>query len=122
RYGARVAVLSRKQEKVDAAVAELSLLGEQAIGFAADVRNYEAVDVALDATFKKLGTIDVVLSGAAGNFIAPAAELSPNGFKAVVDIDLLGTFNVLRAAYQHLTRPGASIINISAPQATATYW
>lgn len=122
RYGARVAVLSRKQEKVDAAVAELSLLGEQAIGFAADVRNYEAVDVALDATFKKLGTIDVVLSGAAGNFIAPAAELSPNGFKAVVDIDLLGTFNVLRAAYQRLTRPGASIINISAPQATATYW
>jgi NAD(P)-dependent dehydrogenase (short-subunit alcohol dehydrogenase family) len=43
--------------------------------------------------------------------------LSPNGFKTVVDIDLLGTFNVARAAYGDLTRPEASVINISAPQA-----
>ena len=57
------------------------------------------------------------MSGAAGNFPMLAASLSPNGFKSVVDIDLLGTFNVVRAAYAHLTRPGASVINISAPQA-----
>jgi NAD(P)-dependent dehydrogenase (short-subunit alcohol dehydrogenase family) len=62
-------------------------------------------------------TIDVLVSGAAGNFLARADQLSPNGFKAVVDIDLLGTFNVARAAYSRLTRPGASVINISAPQA-----
>ena len=43
--------------------------------------------------------------------------MSANGFKAVVDIDLLGTFNVLRAAHAHLRKPGAAIINISAPQA-----
>ncbi|MDO4593352.1 MAG: SDR family oxidoreductase, partial [Comamonadaceae bacterium] len=62
------------------------------------------------------GAIDVLVSGAAGNFIAPAAELSPNGFKTVVDIDLNGTFHVLRLAYPFLRKPGASIINISAPQ------
>ena len=50
------------------------------------------------------------------SFIAPAAELSPNGFKTVVDIDLNGTFHVLRLAYPLLKKPGASIINISAPQ------
>ena len=57
------------------------------------------------------------MSGAAGNFPVPAAMLSSNGFKAVAEIDTLGTFHVMRAAYEHLTKPGASIINISAPQA-----
>jgi NAD(P)-dependent dehydrogenase (short-subunit alcohol dehydrogenase family) len=59
----------------------------------------------------------VLISGAAGNFPAPALGMSPNGFKSVVDIDLLGTFHVMQAAYSHLTKPGASIVNISAPQA-----
>jgi len=72
---------------------------------------------ALAAFAQQCGSIDVLVSGAAGNFPAAAAGLSPNGFKTVVDIDLLGTFNVMRSAYSHLTRPGASIINISAPQA-----
>ncbi|MGH7652127.1 MAG: SDR family oxidoreductase, partial [Gemmatimonadaceae bacterium] len=42
---------------------------------------------------------------------------SANGFKSVIDIDLLGTFNTCRAAFEHLRRPGASVINISAMQA-----
>jgi NAD(P)-dependent dehydrogenase (short-subunit alcohol dehydrogenase family) len=63
------------------------------------------------------GPIDIVLSGAAGNFFVPAAKMSPNAFKTVIDIDLLGTFNVLSAAYPHLKRPGAALVNITAPQA-----
>jgi NAD(P)-dependent dehydrogenase (short-subunit alcohol dehydrogenase family) len=59
----------------------------------------------------------VLISGAAGNFPAPALGMSSNGFKSVVDIDLLGTFHVLQAAYPYLIKPGAAIINISAPQA-----
>jgi NAD(P)-dependent dehydrogenase (short-subunit alcohol dehydrogenase family) len=121
-YGAAVAVLSRKQEKVDAAVQQLSSAGATAIGFAADVREYGSVERALAGAAESLGALDIVVSGAAGNFLAPAAELSANGFKAVVDIDLLGTFNVLRAAYGVLRKPGASIINISAPQSTEAYW
>jgi NAD(P)-dependent dehydrogenase (short-subunit alcohol dehydrogenase family) len=122
-YGARIAVLSRRQEKVDAAVQDLSAAGGEAIGFAGDVRDYVAVERALAGAAESLGGgLDIVISGAAGNFIAPAAELSANGFKAVVDIDLLGTFNVLRAAYGVLRKPGASIINISAPQSTEAYW
>lgn len=116
RAGARVAVLSRSQEKVDAAVADLRTVCPDAAGFAADVRDYAAVERALRDAHAKLGVIDVLVSGAAGNFPAPALGLSSNGFKSVMDIDLLGTFHVLRAAFEFLRKPGASVINISAPQ------
>src|SRR6185295_16943320 len=55
--------------------------------------------------------------GAAGNFVAPALGMSANGFKTVVDIDLMGTFHVFRASFAFLRRPGASLIAITAPQA-----
>lgn len=61
--------------------------------------------------------VDVLISGAAGNFTATALDMSPNAFKSVIDIDLRGTFHVLRTAYPLLRRPGAVIINVSAPQA-----
>lgn len=114
--GARIAVISRKQDKVDAAVSELNKRGGEAIGFACDVREYGAVETAFKNTHAKFGDIDVLISGAAGNFPAPALGISPNGFKSVVDIDLIGSFHVLRAAFPLLKKPGASIIQISAPQ------
>jgi NAD(P)-dependent dehydrogenase (short-subunit alcohol dehydrogenase family) len=114
--GARVAVLSRKQDNVDAAVAQLKAKGGEAIGFAADVRAIDTLDAAMAATVAQWGPIDVLVSGAAGNFVAEAENLSANGFKTVIDIDLLGCFNVMRAAFPHLRKPGAAIVNISAPQ------
>jgi len=113
--GARLGVASRKREKVDAAVAGL---GPGTLGYAFDVRDPQAVADGLAAFAAEAGPIDVLVSGAAGNFPAAAKDLSPNGFKAVVDIDLLGTFHVMRAAYPHMRRPGGSLINVSAPQAT----
>ena len=115
--GAHVAVASRSQEKVDAAVEELSALGSDSSGYALDVRDAEAVEAALAEHCGKSGDLDVLVSGAAGNFPALANDMSPNGFKSVVDIDLLGSFHVLRSAFQYLKKPGASVINISAPQA-----
>ena len=116
--GARIGVASRSQEKVDAAVARLSRPDAPAQGYSLDVREPQAVADALLSFVQRQGTVDVLVSGAAGNFPAAAASLSPNGFKSVIDIDLLGTFNVMRAAWAHLTKPGASVISISAPQAT----
>lgn len=113
--GARLGVASRRQDKVDAAVADL---GPGTLGYALDVRDAQATADALAAFAAEAGPIDVLVSGAAGNFPAAAKDLSPNGFKSVVDIDLLGTFHVMRGAYPHLRRPGGSIINVSAPQAT----
>lgn len=114
--GARVAVLSRSAEKVDAAVRSLVEAGGEAIGVAADVRDYVAVEAALAETHRQFGEVDVIVSGAAGNFMAPAVGMSANAFKTVVDIDLLGTFNVLRASFGYLRKPGASLISITAPQ------
>jgi NAD(P)-dependent dehydrogenase (short-subunit alcohol dehydrogenase family) len=116
-HGAKIAIIGRSQEKLDAATKQLTALNTQALGFSADVRDYVAVANAIAQTREQLGSIDIVVCGAAGNFPAPAEKLSANGFKAVVDIDLLGTFNTCRAVFEHLTKPGASIINISAPQA-----
>jgi NAD(P)-dependent dehydrogenase (short-subunit alcohol dehydrogenase family) len=116
-HGAKVAVASRKQEKVDDTVARLQQLGADAMGFVADVRELEAVETGLQAVHERFGDFDVVVSGAAGNFPALANDLSGNAFKSVVDIDLRGTFHVMKAVYPLLRKPGASVINISAPQA-----
>jgi hypothetical protein len=117
RAGAKVALISRSAEKIAAAAKTITDEGFEAIGVAADVRDYAAVEAALAQTAARFGKIDIVLSGAAGNFVAPALGMSANGFKTVVDIDLIGTFNVLRASFEHLNRPGASLISITAGQA-----
>jgi NAD(P)-dependent dehydrogenase (short-subunit alcohol dehydrogenase family) len=115
--GALVALVSRKVEKVNAAVAQLQARGLKAVGFAADVRDYDAIEAAFAALAAAQGPIDIVISGAAGNFLAPAIGMSSNAFKTVVDIDLIGTFNVFRASFAHLRRPGASLVAITAGQA-----
>lgn len=117
RAGAKVSLISRKSDNVDSAVASIRNEGLAAMGMTADVREFAAVDAALETTAKAFGAIDVVISGAAGNFMAPALTLSANAFKTIVDIDLIGTFNVFRASFSHLRRPGASLIAITAPQA-----
>ena len=83
--GARVSVASRKQANVDAA---LESLGPGAMGVVADVRDEQAVAAALAQAVQRHGPIDVLVSGAAGNFLAPADQMSFNAFKVVVDIDL----------------------------------
>ena len=114
--GASVAICSRSAERVAAACGELGRHGGKVLGKSADVRDYAAISAALAAARDAFGEIDVLVSGAAGNFPALALGMSANAFKTVIDIDLLGSFNVLRAAHQHLKKPGASVINISAPQ------
>ena len=114
--GAAVTVASRSPEKVEAAVQGIEARGGRAFGQACDVRDYDAVATALDAAHARFGPIDMLVSGAAGNFVARALDMSSKGFRTVVEIDLLGTFNVLRAAHEHLRKPGAAIVNISAPQ------
>lgn len=116
RQGAAVTVASRKQENVDAACRKLSDAGGQAYGVCADVRDMDAVGSAFEAAVGHFGPLDVLVSGAAGNFLCAASDMSSNGFRAVIDIDLIGTFHVLRQAHVHLRKPGGAVINITAPQ------
>ena len=92
-------------------------IGPGALGFSCDVRDFAATRAVLESVVQQLGALDIVVSGAAGNFVAPALGLSANGFRTVVDIDLNGTFNVFRGSYDLLRTPGASLIAISAGQA-----
>jgi NAD(P)-dependent dehydrogenase (short-subunit alcohol dehydrogenase family) len=117
-YGATVVLAGRKQGRLDAAAESIRANGGVADTAALDVRDYAALEAALRTTRERHGEIDILLCGAAGNFPAPVTGMSANGFKAVVDIDLLGTFNTCRAAYDFLRKPGASILSISANQAT----
>jgi peroxisomal 2,4-dienoyl-CoA reductase len=80
----------------------------------ADVRNYEQIEEALLAVNVRFGKVDIVVNGAAGNFLCKAEELSSNGFGTVVDIDLKGTFNVCRAAFAQLKEHRGQVLNISA--------
>jgi peroxisomal 2,4-dienoyl-CoA reductase len=115
-HGCDAAIVSRNRERLDDAASALTASsGRHCIGVAADVRDGAAVEAAIDRTLEELGRIDIVVNGAAGNFLAPAASLSYNAFKTVIDIDTLGTFNVSKAAFtKYLGGHGGVILNISA--------
>ena len=112
--GARVALVSRKLEHLEPAAAAIREGGGGAMACAADVRVMDEVERAVAATLERYGQLDIVVNGAAGNFLCPAEELSSNGFGTVVDIDLKGTFNVCRAAFTELKKARGLILNISA--------
>ena len=117
RHGANLVLVGRRQEKLDATAAGIAAMGGKALGCSADVRDYDALAVAAAKGANTFGPYDIVIAGAAGNFIAPASQLSANGFGAVIDIDLKGTFNTFRAGSEHFAAADVSLIAISAPQA-----
>jgi len=112
--GASVALVSRKMDHLQPAADAINQNGGKAIPIPADVRQPEAVEQAVSQTIEQLGKIDIVVNGAAGNFLCAAEEMSPNGFGTVVDIDLKGTFNVCRATFAQLKEHSGQVLNISA--------
>lgn len=112
--GARVAVAGRNAEKAQKAALAI---GHGAKGYSCDVREYVLIRGVMETIVAEWGPMDIVVSGAAGNFLAPVARLSANGFHTIVDIDLNGTFNVFRGCYHLIRKPGASLIAITAGQA-----
>jgi NAD(P)-dependent dehydrogenase (short-subunit alcohol dehydrogenase family) len=117
RHGAKVAVVSRSAERCAAAQALLEADGADALGIPCDVRDYDRVAETLQQTRDAFGEIDLVVAGQACNFYAPVTKMSSKGFRTVVDIDLIGTYHVWKAAFEHLRRPGASLVAITAPEA-----
>ena len=112
--GASVVLVSRKLEHLEPAAQAINENGGRAFPIAADVRAPDDVERAIATSVEQFGKIDIVVNGAAGNFLCKAEELSPNGFGTVVDIDLKGTFNVCRAAFTQLKEHRGQILNISA--------
>ncbi|MES2354999.1 MAG: SDR family oxidoreductase [Pseudomonadota bacterium] len=115
--GANIGICGRTLEKLENAAAELRALGANVCPVVADVRDITALEAAFAKSKQELGPMDVLVSGAAGNFLAPAEKLSANGFKTVVDIDLNGSFNASHAAFEQLKETNGTIIYISAGMA-----
>lgn len=113
-HGARLAITSRKEENLTSMKKTIEDNGGECFAIAADVRDYAAVENAIAETIARYGQIDIVVNGAAGNFLCSADQLSSNGFGTVVDIDTKGTFNVCRAAFEELKKSKGQILNISA--------
>jgi peroxisomal 2,4-dienoyl-CoA reductase len=113
-HGARLAITSRKEENLIAQKQFIEENGGECLAVAADVRDYTAVETAIAKALDHYSRIDIVVNGAAGNFLCSANELSANGFGTVVDIDTKGTFNVSQAAFESLKDAKGQIINISA--------
>src|SRR5438105_41109 len=113
-HGAKLAIASRNEDNLIAKKQYIEENGGECLAVAADVRDYAGVENAIAKTLEHYGRIDIVINGAAGNFLCAADQLSANGFGSVVDIDTKGTFNVSRAAFNTLKESKGQIINISA--------
>jgi NAD(P)-dependent dehydrogenase (short-subunit alcohol dehydrogenase family) len=119
RLGAHLVLASRSPDHIEPAVGELQERGFEALAVATDVRVPEQVDRLVEAALRRFGAIDILVNNAAGNFICPAEKLSVNGWNAVVNIVLNGTFYCSRAAGLRMIESGrgGNILNIVAAYA-----
>jgi peroxisomal 2,4-dienoyl-CoA reductase len=112
--GAHVVLTSRKQEHLDTAAASLDKNGVRVSTTTVDVRDADRVKAMVEEVKAKAGRIDILVNNAAGNFYAPSAALTPNAWKAVVEIDLNGTFFCSQAVFPVMKEQGGGrILSIS---------
>ncbi|KAJ5182617.1 Peroxisomal 2-4-dienoyl-CoA reductase [Penicillium capsulatum] len=107
--GANACIIGRNVEKTERAAQEIATVrpGAKVIGIGAvDVRQFDNLKDAAERCVKELGGIDYVIAGAAGNFLASIEQLSVNAFKSVMDIDVLGSYNTVKATLPYLIKSG----------------
>ncbi|KAI8114553.1 hypothetical protein M9434_002675 [Picochlorum sp. BPE23] len=122
-HGATITISGRRSNVLESACDTLRGLGIDAMFVQGDVRKYSDCQRMVEETHAKCHRIDVLVNCAAGNFLAAAEQLSSNGFRTVMDIDALGTFNASRAALTCLKASGSgSIVNISATLHYGATW
>lgn len=115
RHGAKLMLMGRRLDVLEDACKALRAEGIEARSLAGDVRDFATAEKAIAQTVDTFGKLDILVNGAAGNFLCPTEKLSSNGFKTVIEIDLMGTFNMSRAAFEALKKSGSSVIlNVSA--------
>lgn len=115
--GCNVAIIGRNVEKTTKAAEDLNTLNPEAKCIAIsniDVRLVASLQKAAAETVAAFGRIDFVIAGAAGNFLSDFNHLSSNAFKSVIDIDLLGSYNTVKATFPELRKSKGAIIFVSA--------
>lgn len=122
RHGAKTVIMGRRKEVLEGACKELTE-GIECHYVVGDVRKYETCSSAISSALEKFGKIDILVNGAAGNFLCAPEDLSINGFKTVMEIDTIGTFHMCKAAFEALKETKGSIVNITATlHYTATWY
>jgi len=98
------------------------MTGKRVLYFAGDVRDANSCADAVKYTVEQCGRLDILINGAAGNFLAEAKTLKPKGFKTVMEIDTMGTFNMCHSAHPALAKSKGCVINISATLQYGATW
>jgi len=114
--GASVAICSRAQERVDPVAERINDAGGpgEALAVECDVRDREAVDAFVDATVEEFGGVDLLVNNAGGEFVAAFEDISENGWRSIVDLNLHGTFHCTQAAGEHMRADdGGCVVNVS---------
>ncbi|HYF38220.1 MAG TPA: SDR family oxidoreductase, partial [Gemmatimonadales bacterium] len=112
--GAEVAIASRKPEHLQPAAEQLRASGNKISAVEVNVREPESVARMVERVAQQHGRLDILVNNAAGNFYAPTATLSPNGWRAVVETDLYGTFYCCQSVYPVMkAQGGGRIVSIS---------
>ncbi len=113
--GARVVLIGRKQEKLDAVAAEIAEDGGQALGFSCDIRDEEAVKATVGDVYKAVQVVHGLVNNAGGQFPSPLALISQKGWETVVRTNLTGGFLMAREVFlQGMNKNGGAIVNIVA--------
>ncbi len=114
--GASIAICGRTEKKLHKACSEIKQEREGCVAkyYVTDVRDHDAVKGMIDSIVSDFGSLEGLVNNAAGNFLSASEDLTPGGFKAVVDIVLHGSFNCTHAFGNYLIKQKkeGSILNI----------
>jgi gluconate 5-dehydrogenase len=111
--GARLGIIGRRQEKLDAALASLRKQNDDAIALTADMRGAKACREAIDKITAALGGLDILVNSQGITVVKPSAEMTEAEYLSVIDTDLNSVFFSCQAAYKHMRGKGGSIISIA---------
>jgi len=115
RAGAGVVLAARGAEPLEAAVAEIEAGGGRAVAVPTDVTDPAAVDALVEAAVAAFGTVDILVSNAGqAPFMAPAAEMRPDGFDRYFRANFAGAFNGIRSvAPVLLAKRDGCVLNVA---------
>jgi len=112
--GADVVVCSREQANVDPVAEGIREDGGSALAVECDVTDRDAVDALVEATVEEFGGLDILVNNAGASFVAGFDDISPNGWDAIMDVNLGGTYHCTHAASEHLKAGGGgAVVNVA---------